>query len=131
MLEACRGAGSWSAGPDLDFRGLRHRADVPIDERHPLQGQSPYSATKIAADALGGATIAPSVCRSPSCGPSMPSARASRPADYSHDHQPGPDPTEHPLGRLDPRRDLTYVKDTVSGFVAIAGCDAALGRPST
>jgi dTDP-glucose 4,6-dehydratase len=32
------------------------------------------------------------------------------------------------LGRLDPRRDLTYVKDTVSGFVAIAGCDAAMGR---
>ena len=32
------------------------------------------------------------------------------------------------LGSLDPRRDLTYVQDTVSGFVAIAGCDAALGR---
>jgi dTDP-glucose 4,6-dehydratase len=32
------------------------------------------------------------------------------------------------LGSLEPRRDLTYVKDTVSGFVAIAGCDAALGR---
>ena len=32
------------------------------------------------------------------------------------------------LGRLDPRRDLTYVKDTVEGFVAIAACDAALGR---
>ena len=32
------------------------------------------------------------------------------------------------LGSLDPRRDLTYVKDTVPGFVAIAGCDAAIGR---
>ena len=32
------------------------------------------------------------------------------------------------LGRLDPRRDLTYVKDTVEGFVAIASCDQALGR---
>jgi dTDP-glucose 4,6-dehydratase len=32
------------------------------------------------------------------------------------------------LGSLTPRRDLTYVKDTVSGFVAIAGCAAALGR---
>ncbi len=32
------------------------------------------------------------------------------------------------LGRLDPRRDLTYVKDTVAGFIAIAGCDQALGR---
>ena len=32
------------------------------------------------------------------------------------------------LGRLDPRRDLTYVKDTAGGFVAIASCDAALGR---
>src|SRR5262249_10648766 len=32
------------------------------------------------------------------------------------------------LGSLDPRRDLTYVKDTVAGFIAIAGCDAAIGR---
>jgi nucleoside-diphosphate-sugar epimerase len=32
------------------------------------------------------------------------------------------------LGSLAPRRDLTYVKDTVSGFVAIASCDAAIGR---
>src|SRR5207237_9485047 len=32
------------------------------------------------------------------------------------------------LGRLDPRRDLTYVQDTVRGFLAIAGCDQALGK---
>ena len=32
------------------------------------------------------------------------------------------------LGSLDPRRDLTYVKDTAAGFLAIAGCDAAIGR---
>jgi nucleoside-diphosphate-sugar epimerase len=32
------------------------------------------------------------------------------------------------LGRLDPRRDLTYVKDTVSGFVAMAACEAAIGK---
>src|SRR4029077_7830692 len=32
------------------------------------------------------------------------------------------------LGRLDPRRDLTYVKDTVEGFIAIGGCDQALGK---
>jgi NAD dependent epimerase/dehydratase len=102
---------------------------VPIDEQHPLQGQSPYAATKIGADALGESYFRafglPVTVLRPfnTFGPRQ-SARAIIPTIIS---QALAKPTIR-LGRLDPRRDLTYVKDTVAGFVAIAGCDAALGR---
>ncbi len=102
---------------------------VPIDERHPLQGQSPYAATKIAADALGEsyhrAFGLPVTILRPfnTFGPRQ-SARAIVPTIIS---QALARPTVK-LGRLNPRRDLTYVKDTAAGFVAIAGCNAALGR---
>jgi dTDP-glucose 4,6-dehydratase len=102
---------------------------VPIDERHPLRGQSPYAATKIGADALGEsyhrAFGLPVTILRPfnTFGPRQ-SARAIIPTIIS---QALTRPVVR-LGSLEPRRDLTYVKDTVSGFVAIAGCDAALGR---
>ena len=102
---------------------------VPIDERHPFQGQSPYAATKIGADALGESYFRafglPVTILRPfnTFGPRQ-SARAIIPTIIS---QALARPNVR-LGRLDPRRDLTYVKDTVAGFVAIAGCDAALGR---
>src|SRR5438105_15752622 len=102
---------------------------VPIDERHPLHGQSPYAATKIAADALGEsyhrAFGLPVTILRPfnTFGPRQ-SARAIIPAIISQALAR----EVVQLGRLDPRRDLTYVKDTVEGFLAIAGCDAALGR---
>src|SRR4051794_30863747 len=102
---------------------------VPIDEKHPLRGQSPYAATKIGADALGESYFRafglPVTILRPfnTFGPRQ-SARAIIPTIIS---QALTRPIVR-LGSLDPRRDLTYVKDTVSGFVAIAGCDAALGR---
>jgi NAD dependent epimerase/dehydratase len=102
---------------------------VPIDERHPLQGQSPYAATKIGADALGESYFRafglPVTILRPfnTFGPRQ-SARAIIPTIIS---QALARPQIR-LGRLDPRRDLTYVRDTVAGFVAIAGCDGALGR---
>jgi NAD dependent epimerase/dehydratase len=102
---------------------------VPIDERHPLQGQSPYAATKIGADALGESYFRafglPVTILRPfnTFGPRQ-SARAVIPTIIS---QALARPSVR-LGRLDPRRDLTYVKDTAAGFVAIAGCDAAHGR---
>ena len=102
---------------------------VPIDERHPLQAQSPYAATKIAADALGEsyhrAFGLPVTILRPfnTFGPRQ-SARAIIPAIISQ----ALTRAVVKLGRLDPRRDLTYVKDTVDGFVAIAGCEAVLGR---
>ena len=51
--ERARGRAARCSGrPHLDQRDLRHRSYTPIDERHPLQGQSPYSASKIGADKL-------------------------------------------------------------------------------
>ena len=102
---------------------------VPIDEAHPLRGQSPYAATKIGADALGESYFRafglPVTILRPfnTFGPRQ-SARAIIPTIIS---QALTRPIVR-LGSLDPRRDLTYVKDTVSGFVSIASCDAALGR---
>ena len=102
---------------------------VPIEECHPLRGQSPYAATKIGADALGEsyhrAFELPVTILRPfnTFGPRQ-SARAIIPTIISQ----ALSLPRIRLGRLDPRRDLTYVKDTVSGFVAIAGCDAALGK---
>ena len=102
---------------------------VPIDEKHPLRGQSPYSATKIGADALGESYhrafgLPVSVLRPFNTFGPRQSARAIIPTIIS---QALTRPVVK-LGSLDPRRDLTYVKDTVSGFLSIAGCDAAIGR---
>ncbi len=102
---------------------------VPIDETHPLQGQSPYAATKIGSDALGlsyqRAFGLPLAILRPfnTFGPRQ-SARAIIPTIIS---QALTRPTIR-LGSLDPRRDLTYVKDTAAGFASIATCDAAIGR---
>jgi dTDP-glucose 4,6-dehydratase len=102
---------------------------VPIDEEHPLQGQSPYAASKIGADALGDSYyrsfgLPVSILRPFNTFGPRQSARAIIPTIIS---QALTRPVVK-LGRLDPRRDLTYVKDTVEGFISIAGCDAALGR---
>ena len=102
---------------------------VPIDEAHPLQGQSPYAATKIGADALGlsyhrafGLPVA--ILRPFNTFGPRQSARAIIPTIIS---QALARSTVR-LGSLEPRRDLTYVKDTAAGFAAIAACDAAIGR---
>jgi dTDP-glucose 4,6-dehydratase len=102
---------------------------VPIDEAHPLQAQSPYSATKIGSDALGlsyhrsfGLPVA--ILRPFNTFGPRQSARAVIPTIISQALAAG----VVRLGSLDPRRDLTYVKDTAAGFAAIAACDAAVGR---
>jgi NAD dependent epimerase/dehydratase len=103
---------------------------VPIDESHPLQGQSPYSATKIGADRIAESFHrsfdVPVVIARPfnTYGPRQ-SARAVIPTIVTqllagHD--------EIRLGALSPTRDLTYVSDTVNGLVSLACCDAAIGR---
>jgi NAD dependent epimerase/dehydratase len=102
---------------------------VPIDESHPLQAQSPYAGSKIGSDAMGlsyhRAFDLPVAILRPfnTFGPRQ-SARAVIPTIIS---QALTRPTVQ-LGSLDPRRDLTYVKDTARGFLSIAGCDAAVGR---
>ncbi|GJM45273.1 MAG: NAD-dependent dehydratase [Gemmatimonadota bacterium] len=103
---------------------------TPIDEEHPMQGQSPYSASKIGAD-----KIAESFFRSfdtpvaiirpfNTYGPRQ-SARAVIPTVISQALAGLP---QLKLGSLTPVRDLNYVKDTVAGFLAIAGSDACLGE---
>jgi NAD dependent epimerase/dehydratase len=102
---------------------------VPIDEKHPLVGQSPYSATKIAADQLS-----LSFWRSfelPVCvvrpfntyGPRQ-SARAVIPAIITQ----ALTRSKVKLGSLDPVRDLTFVEDTARGFLAAAESDKCIGE---
>lgn len=103
---------------------------VPIDENHPFQGQSPYSATKI-----GGDRMAESYYRSfdipvtivrpfNTYGPRQ-SARAIIPTIIS---QLCNGKEEIQLGSLSPTRDLVYVKDTARGFIAIAESENAIGQ---
>ncbi len=94
---------------------------VPIDEAHPLQGQSPYAATKIGSDALGlsyqrSFGLPVSVLRPFNTFGPRQSARAIIPTIIS---QALTRPVVK-LGSLSPRRDLTYVKDTAAGFVEVA-----------
>jgi NAD dependent epimerase/dehydratase len=102
---------------------------VPISEDHPLQGQSPYSASKIGADQLGLSFYlsfnTPVVVIRPfnTYGPRQ-SARAVIPTIIT---QLSSGERQIKLGALHPRRDFSYVRDTVRGFVAVAECDAALG----
>lgn len=102
---------------------------TPIDEQHPLQGQSPYSATKIGADRLAEAFYrsfdTPVVTVRPfnTYGPRQ-SARAVIPTIIT---QLLSGATELRLGSVTPSRDFIYVRDTVRGFVALAGADDAIG----
>jgi dTDP-glucose 4,6-dehydratase len=102
---------------------------TPIDEEHPLQGQSPYSASKIAADKLAesfGASFGlPIVTVRPfnTFGPRQ-SARAVIPTIVVQTLAGGP----VRLGRLDPVRDLCFVEDTVRGFLLAAKAGAASGK---
>ncbi|MDQ3484551.1 MAG: SDR family NAD(P)-dependent oxidoreductase [Actinomycetota bacterium] len=102
---------------------------VPITEGHPLKGQSPYSATKIAADKLCEAYAlsfgTPVVTLRPfnTFGPRQ-SARAVIPTILG---QLLSGVQEIRLGSLHPRRDFTYVGDTVDGFVRMGAADLAPG----
>ncbi|MBQ9074315.1 MAG: SDR family oxidoreductase [Muribaculaceae bacterium] len=103
---------------------------VPIDEKHPRQPQSPYSATKIGADAIAmsyyNAFGLPVVIARPfnTYGPRQ-SARAIIPTIIT---QIANGANEIKLGDLTPTRDFNYVKDTCRGFIALAGCDKAIGQ---
>ena len=103
---------------------------VPIDEAHPRQGQSPYSATKIGADAMAESFYRsfglPVVIARPfnTYGPRQ-SARAVIPTIITQ-LLAGAESLK--LGSLHPTRDLTYVTDTASGFIALAEADDAVGR---
>ncbi|ADV61553.1 NAD-dependent epimerase/dehydratase [Isosphaera pallida ATCC 43644] len=130
VLNACRDSDSLDRvvlTSTSEVYGTAQR--VPIDESHPLVGQSPYAASKIGSDALGIAYHrsfgTPVTILRPfnTFGPRQ-STRAIVPTILS---QALVGSTLR-LGSLAPRRDLTEVSDTVAGFVGIAECDEALGR---
>jgi len=102
---------------------------IPIDEKHPLQAQSPYAASKIAADKLAEsyylsfglpiATIRPFNTFGP-----RQSLRAIIPTIISQ----AIDGKRIRLGNTKPRRDFLFVRDTVQGFFQVGRCKEAVGR---
>lgn len=103
---------------------------VPINEKHPFQGQSPYSASKIGADKIAESFYrsfgTPVVIARPfnTFGPRQ-SARAVIPTIITQLLN-GSETVK--LGSVHPRRDLNYVSNTCEGFIALANCKEALGR---
>lgn len=103
---------------------------VPIDEKHPLQGQSPYSASKIGADRIAESFYrsfgSPVVIARPfnTYGPRQ-SARAVIPTIII---QLLNNKKEIHLGALHPTRDLNYVSDICRGFISLAVCNEAVGK---
>jgi NAD dependent epimerase/dehydratase len=103
---------------------------VPITEEHPLQGQSPYSASKIGADQMAlsffrsfGTPV--TVIRPFNTYGPRQSARAVIPTIIT---QIAAGAQQIKLGATSPTRDFNFVQDTVSAFLALAECDAAVGQ---
>jgi dTDP-glucose 4,6-dehydratase len=102
---------------------------IPIDEKHPLQAQSPYAASKIAADKLAEsyylsfglpiATLRPFNTFGP-----RQSLRAIIPTIISQ----AIGDKKIRLGNTQPRRDFLFVKDTVRGFIQLGKCEGAVGK---
>ncbi len=130
VLEAARRAGVRRLIQTSTSEVYGTPATLPITEDHPLRAQSPYAASKVAADQLCLAFARsfgqPVVVLRPfnTFGPRQ-SARAVLPTML---RQLLAGRTEVQLGRLDPRRDLTYVGDTVDGFVRAAVADGIDGE---
>ena len=103
---------------------------VPIDERHPRQGQSPYSATKIGADSLAESfyrsfDVSVTIVRPFNTYGPRQSARAVIPTIIA---QLVSGKKEIKLGSVTPTRDMVYVSDTVEGFIRIAESDKTIGE---
>jgi len=103
---------------------------VPIDEKHPKQGQSPYSASKIGADAMADSfyrsfNLPVTIVRPFNTFGPRQSARAVIPTIIT---QLLAGKTEIKLGALHPTRDLLIVKDTACGFVEIANSEKTIGH---
>ncbi len=103
---------------------------VPIDEKHPYQGQSPYSATKIGADRLAESfyrsfQLPVTIVRPFNTYGPRQSLRAVIPTIIT---QLLSGCQTIKLGALSPTRDFNYVKDTVAGFMAIAAAEKAIGE---
>lgn len=129
VLQACLDAGVSRLVHTSTSEVYGTARQVPISEDHPLQGQSPYSASKIGADKLAESFHLsfqlPVVTVRPfnTFGPRQ-SSRAVIPTIATQ----ALSSPEVALGMLDPVRDLTYVADTVAGFLAAAEKDAGIGE---
>lgn len=102
---------------------------VPIDEKHPMQGQSPYSASKIGADKMvesyyNSFELPVITVRPFNTFGQRQSARAFIPTIISQ----AITQDKVILGSLEPVRDLTFVKDTVEGLITVGLCDKVLGQ---
>lgn len=103
---------------------------VPIDEKHPYQGQSPYSATKIGADRLAESfyrsfNLPVTIVRPFNTYGPRQSARAVIPTIIT---QLMSGKEEIKLGSLTPTRDFNYVKDTANGFITLSEADNVIGE---
>ena len=103
---------------------------VPIDEKHPLVGQSPYSATKIAADQLAisfwkSFSTPVSILRPFNTYGPRQSNRAVIPTIIT---QIASGQKKIKIGKLSPTRDFNFVEDTCNSFIKILDCDEALGK---
>lgn len=103
---------------------------VPIDEEHPLQGQSPYSASKIGADQMAlsfyrSFDTPVSIIRPFNTYGPRQSARAVIPTIISQLAN-GKDTVK--LGAISPTRDFNYIKDTVSGFISVMNSEKSIGE---
>jgi len=130
ILQACRDLGVNRVAVTSTSEVYGTAQYVPIDEKHPLQGQSPYSATKIGADKIAESFYLsfglPVVTVRPfnTYGPRQ-SARAVIPTIITQLLRGN---GQVKLGSLQTTRDLNYVEDTCRGFLALASCDEAVGK---
>lgn len=131
VLQACRRSDSLERLVHVSTSEVYGTAQqVPISENHPLVGQSPYSASKIGADAMAESFHRsfglPVVTARPfnTYGPRQ-TARAVIPTIASQ-LLSGAD--ELRLGALTPTRDFNFATDTADGMIALAGCEAANGK---
>lgn len=128
VLDACRSTGARLVHTSTSEVYGTPRT-VPITETHPLQGQSPYSASKIAADKMAEAyacsfEVPVTVLRPFNTFGPRQSARAVIPTILA---QLLAGQVEVDLGSLEPRRDFTFVDDTVDGFVKMAATELPPG----
>ncbi len=130
VLEACRSRGVRKLVHTSTSEVYGTALYTPIDENHPLQGQSPYSASKIGADKLAESfhrsfRLPVAVARPFNAYGPRQSARAVIPTVIS---QALSGRAEIKLGSVTPVRDFNYVTDTVAGFLAIAQSPRTIGE---
>lgn len=130
VLQACRDLGIEKLLVTSTSEVYGTALYVPIDEKHPKQGQSPYSATKIGADYMAESfyrsfDLPVTIVRPFNTFGPRQSARAVIPTIIT---QLLSGKTEIKLGAIHPTRDLLFVKDTVNGFVEIAKSDQVTGQ---